>query len=160
MSNEIRYICKFGHETGADLSEVASPVDYLVEICHGASARAGWWTVNGIDCARLLRNADIPASLEAHAKWMRGLIVSQKLCLAHSEISEAMEGDRKGLQDDKLPQYPMVGVEIADAIIRLADLAGAMGLPLGEILAAKLAFNAQRPDHKKEAREAAGGKAY
>lgn len=29
------------------------------------------------------------------------------LCLVHSEISEAMEGDRKSLMDDHLPHRPM-----------------------------------------------------
>ena len=87
-------------------------------------------------------------------------LVAEKLCLTHSEISEAMEGHRKGLMDDKLPHRPMIEVELADAVIRIADLAGALGLDLGGAIAEKMAFNAVRPDHKPEARAAAGGKAY
>lgn len=45
-------------------------------------------------------------------------------------------------------------------MIRIADLAGALGLDLGGAIAEKMAFNAVRPDHKKEARESAGGKSY
>lgn len=77
-----------------------------------------------------------------------------------SEVSEAMEGHRKNLMDDKLPHRPMIEVELADALIRIADLAGALGLDLGGAVEEKLAFNASRPDHKLENRMAAGGKAY
>ena len=86
--------------------------------------------------------------------------VAQKLALCHSELSEGLEGDRKGLMDDKLPHRKMIEVELADAVIRAADLAGALGLDLGGAIAEKLAFNANRPDHKPENRAAAGGKAY
>lgn len=46
------------------------------------------------------------------------------ICLFHSELSEALEGDRKGLMDDHLPQYPMCAVEIADFVIRVLDWFG------------------------------------
>ena len=46
------------------------------------------------------------------------------VCLFHSELSEAMEGDRKGLMDDHLPQYTMCAVEIADFVIRVLDWFG------------------------------------
>lgn len=46
------------------------------------------------------------------------------ICLFHSELSEAMEGDRKGLMDDHLPQYPMYQVELADFVIRCLDWLG------------------------------------
>ena len=48
------------------------------------------------------------------------------VCLFHSELSEAMEGDRKGLMDDHLPQYPMFQVELADFVIRCLDWLGVM----------------------------------
>ena len=75
-------------------------------------------------------------------------------------LETAMEGDRKGLKDDKLPHLDMREVELADAVIRIFDLAGAYGMRLGDAIAQKMAYNAQRADHKPEARAAAGGKAY
>ena len=42
-------------------------------------------------------------------------------CLIDSELSEAMEGDRKNLMDDHLPSYPMFQVELADFVIRCLD---------------------------------------
>jgi len=43
-----------------------------------------------------------------------------------TELAEAVEGDRKNLMDDHLPQYKMYQVEIADAAIRTLDFSGSM----------------------------------
>lgn len=136
---------------------IAENMNELVYECHEASYNAGWWSNSktGLDLKRVILAPATPFE-----ELLAGAIVSQKICLSHSELSEAMEGHRKGLMDDKLPHRPMIEVEFADAIIRIADLAGAMGLDLGGAIEEKLAFNAVRPDHKKEAREAAGGKSY
>lgn len=86
--------------------------------------------------------------------------VPEMLCLIHSEISEAMEGHRKGLMDDKLPHRKMVEVELADVLIRIGDLAGYLGLDLGGAVVEKMAYNANRADHKIENRVKDGGKSY
>jgi NTP pyrophosphatase (non-canonical NTP hydrolase) len=132
-------------------------VNALVEACHSASYDAGWWKHHptGLDLREVVNN---PA--DAYQKLLAGCLVAQKLCLSHSEISEAMEGHRKGLMDDKLPHRPMIEVELADAIIRIADLAGALRLDLGGAVEEKMAFNTVRPDHKPENRVKDGGKAY
>jgi len=127
----------------------------LVDYCHGASAAAGWW-------GELEQTGDLPydvAEVRGDGRFGKAL-VAQKLCLIHSEVSEAMEGHRKGLADDKLPHRPMIEVELADAVIRIADLAGALGLDLGGAIAEKMEYNRNRPDHKPENRKADGGKKY
>lgn len=138
---------------------IANAGNLLVEECHGASKASGWWTHRAegqtYDLIRIIN-----APLTPLEKVLAGALVAQKLCLSHSELSEAMEGHRKGLMDDKLPHRPMIEVELADAVIRIADLAGALGLDLGGAIAEKMAFNRVRPDHKPENRQAAGGKAY
>lgn len=140
-----------------DLDLVALSGAALQDACHGAAYRAGWWlhAATGLDLQRIITKPE--GALE---ELLAGLLVTQKLCLTHSEVSEAMEGHRKGLKDDKLPHRDMLEVELADAVIRIADLAGALGLDLGGAIAEKMAFNAVRPDHKPEARAAAGGKSY
>lgn len=87
-------------------------------------------------------------------------VLGTKLCLIHSEVSECMEGVRKGIPDDKLPHRSMEEVEMGDAIIRILDYAGARGLDLDGAIAEKRAYNAQRADHKIENRLAAGGKSF
>lgn len=139
------------------MTDVANNINALVARCHNASYNAGWWhhTKTGLDLVEVVNN---PA--DALQELLAGALVAQKLCLTHSEISEAMEGHRKGLMDDKLPHRSMIEVELADAIIRACDLAGALRLDLGGAIEEKLSFNKTRPDHKKENREAAGGKSY
>lgn len=124
----------------------------LVHKCHGASSAAGWWT-------DLETGADLREELRSNTRLGKALL-AEKLCLIHSEVSEAMEGARKNLMDDKLPQYSMLITELADAVIRIADLVGVFDEDLGEIVLAKIAFNANRPDHKIENRMAEGGKAF
>lgn len=82
------------------------------------------------------------------------------LCLIHSEISEALEGERKDLMDDKLPHRKMVEVELVDAIIRILDYAAGFGYDLQGAFDEKMAFNAIREDHKHEAIIIAGGKQF
>lgn len=58
--------------------------------------------------------------------WDNPRPFSTFVCLFHSELSEAMEGDRKGLMDDHLPQYEMFWVELGDFVIRCLDYLGSV----------------------------------
>jgi NTP pyrophosphatase (non-canonical NTP hydrolase) len=78
----------------------------------------------------------------------------------HSELSEALEGVRKGLKDDKLPHRSMEEVELVDCIIRILDYAGGFNLDLQGAFDEKMAYNAKRKDHTHEARLADGGKKF
>lgn len=112
----------------------------LTNLCHSIAAGCGWWHNNKGEA--LYRN------------------FGELIALIHSEISEALEGDRKSKQDEHLPQYTSVEVELADALIRIFDLAGAMNLRLGFAFVDKLIYNMNRADHKIENRMAEGGKKY
>lgn len=118
-------------------------INEMMDMCHAASLNAGWWTDKDGNDTRL-----------------NPLTFSNKLMLIVSEIAEAMEGDRKDCPDDKLPHRDMREVELADALIRIGDLAGAYNMDLGGAVVEKMEYNKNRKDHKKESREAVGGKSY
>jgi len=85
---------------------------------------------------------------------------AELLCMVHTEISEAVEGERKDLNDDKLPHRKMAEVELADAVERIFDYAGAFGYDLGGALMEKQAYNRTRADHTHEEREKENGKKF
>lgn len=104
----------------------------------------------------------------ANIKWWQDIRTGQPIernkgeliCLMHSELSEAMEGERKNLMDDKLPHRRMAEVELVDALIRIFDYSGAYGYDLEGAFREKMAYNAMREDHKHEARALADGKKW
>lgn len=122
-----------------ELQSVRISASVLQQACHGRAWNAGWW--HDINTGEKLdRN------------------VPEMLCLIHSEISEGLEGYRKNLMDDKLPHRQMLEVELADAAIRIFDLAGGLGFDLAGAISEKMAFNENREDHKIENRKKYNGK--
>lgn len=60
------------------------------------------------------------------------------LALIHSEVSEALEADRKG-------DYENFVEELADICIRTFDLAGLMDIDLQQAILDKMEYNKTRP---------------
>lgn len=78
--------------------------------------------------------------------WESEINVGEKLCLIHEEISEALSAIRSGNpQDEKVPSFKNFEVELADAIIRIMDLAQGLGLDVGGAVIAKHEYNKGRP---------------
>lgn len=155
-SDTIRDFCDIAVR---DSSFIAAFLNALADKIHAENVAAGWWM-----------------DLETGQSILHTRNVPEMLCLIHSEISEAMEGHRKKLMDDKLPHRPMLQVELVDAVIRILDLAGSRmaiereaGIetcdgydhhPFGNIFEEKRAYNRTRPDHRRENRAKEGGKAF
>ena len=128
----------------SDACEIA--MNDLIQDSHRAAVRAGWYS-------------DVTTGLPKIRND------GEQLMLIVSELSEAFEGLRKNLQDDKLPQFKMYHVELVDTAIRLFDLMGKeqdkdKSLDFGAIYAAKRYYNDHREDHKPENRAKEGGKAF
>lgn len=82
------------------------------------------------------------------------------VALMHSELSEALEADRKGLMDDKLTHRDGRECEFADCVIRIMDTCKHLGLDLAGAIVEKNLFNKERIDHKLENRVKENGKKY
>lgn len=88
---------------------------------HERNVRAGWWS-------------------EITTGEPKKRNVGEMFTLVVTEIVEAYTAWVEGAQDDKLAHFPGIGVELGDALIRLADFCGA--LQAGRIINSdRLVFN-------------------
>jgi NTP pyrophosphatase (non-canonical NTP hydrolase) len=118
---------------------IINGLNALLAKCFLASDTAGWWT-----------------NLETGDPLQRNKL--EMLMLVTTEIAEAAEGVRKGIMDDHLPHRKMEEVEMADAVIRIADYCGGHGLDLAGAIIEKMEYNKHRADHKMANRLKDGGK--
>jgi len=110
----------------------------LMKYIHGWAKDKGWWDKAKHECACKKCGEINFVEIERN--------VPEQLALMHSEISEALEGYRHNdAMSDKIPEFTAMEEELADAIIRMLDTAGALKLRIGEALVAKLQYNLTRP---------------
>lgn len=88
--------------------QVYNEIAALTQEIHPENVRCGWW-------GYLVSDLGIE---------QKRLLTIKKVLLIGTEIAEMIEGDRKSLPDDHLPQYPMELVELADTYLRAADILG------------------------------------
>jgi NTP pyrophosphatase (non-canonical NTP hydrolase) len=120
---------------------IGESADLLTEFCHGVADSCGWWS---------------DVNTEERIERNKGELIA----LMHSELSEALEAIRKNKMDDHLPERKGEEVELADAVIRIFDYAGAFDLDLGSAIVEKLRYNCNRLDHKLSERALNNGKAF
>lgn len=146
--------------------KISSTINDLSKSIYKHNSEVGWWDnleklrsemKNVLD---FIDDEDHKSEVLDNIKKSINLIIIQKLALIHSEISESLEGLRKDLKDDHLPEYDMFVVELADALIRILDLAGAFNIPIGNIMMEKWEYNTKRVDHTREHRSGTNGKKF
>ncbi len=104
-----------------------------------------------MNISTLIRESHRTAS--DHGWWEGEQNFAEKLALVHSEISETLEEFRNGhnldeiyFDESKSHEKPEgVPVELADALIRIFDMAGYWGINLEAALRLKMAYNKKRP---------------
>jgi len=88
---------------------------------------------------------------QAHANavekgfWENGGNIGEKLMLIVTELAEGMEAVRKDNLDGVEPMSGSLCEELADAVIRICDLAGHLNLDLDAAIRNKMEFNKTRP---------------
>jgi NTP pyrophosphatase (non-canonical NTP hydrolase) len=103
--------------------EMGLTISELVKEAHSLACEKGWWPN------------------------VEDFSVPEKLALIHSEVSEALEAYRNGEPLLHVVNGKPEGMtaELADVVIRVADLCGALGVDLERAIALKHAYNATRP---------------
>jgi NTP pyrophosphatase (non-canonical NTP hydrolase) len=85
-------------------------------------------------------------------------VIPEKLCLIHEEVSEALGHYRNKNRDTRGEAHPAetvwadetgkpdgFAVELADAVIRIGDLCGQLGIDLEAAVRVKMEYNKNRP---------------
>lgn len=129
-----------------ETESMAKVIDLLAEVCH-LNAQAKGFHADHAKIRNVLANAVSAEKLTSEQyHWFESNIEQAEIARMHSELSEWLEGIRKGHElDDHLPTFLSAEVEAADVIIRVLDTCNKRAYRIGEAIMAKLQFNASRP---------------
>lgn len=110
---------------------------------HETALSKGWWKDHE-ELRSALSNLD-PHDYNIGPDLADTLFKMSRSALIDCEIAEGIEALRNDDSvDDKLPQFKGQAVELADAIIRIFDLAERFDLPVIDALFSKIEFNRGR----------------
>ena len=144
------------HEVAVATSAFITIWDLIAQAVHVNAVDKGFWDdeIQGQKLVeRLISRATTLPSEREMLRRMARRNTGEILALIQSEVSEALEGDRKPHPDKHCPEFDNLAVELADAVIRIMEFGYARDIPVAQALIAKTEANARR-DFKH------GGKKY
>ena len=99
---------------------------------HRTCLEKGWWN----DLNQVMALSGKPGETQ---------VLLARIMLVITELAEAVENIRHNQEpDDKIPEFTGLEAELADAVIRMMDLAARFNLRLPEAILAKTKFNEGR----------------
>lgn len=120
----------------------------MVKLVHACARAKGWWQEQEVE--KTDWNDPNKPTMTKGINYVSVMkVIPEKLMLIVSELAEALEDYR----ESKMEMWFEVGSkkpcgfpsELADAVIRIADLAGALGIDLESAIEEKMAYNETRP---------------
>lgn len=106
--------------------DVVACINKLSSLCYSSAYRNGFW---------------FESETIRHDKYY----LCTKLALVAAEVSEAIETIRYFGKVHVPPGISEFSMELADIVIRVFDIAGALDIDLGDSIIGKMRKNAQRP---------------
>jgi NTP pyrophosphatase (non-canonical NTP hydrolase) len=120
---------------------IADGINILIQEAYNNSSSHGFWD----EYIKILAVLDTTCPGGKYSEKFELDTKLSKIALIVSELGEAVEGVRKFKLDEHCVEFTSEEIEMADAVIRIADYCGAFGLRLAQAILAKMEYNATRP---------------
>ena len=132
---------------------IGAGIEGLVDAAHLTAVNKGWWSKEERDINLLCKKHDLSEEVRTELRQTFGTrSFVECVGLIDSEAAEAIEDYRvhglnpdKFLYNDENGKPCGIASELADILIRVADLCGMHNIPLSAGVEAKLKYNAGRP---------------